>query len=249
MNGCVYYLGHSCFAVATGRLLLVFDPDDGTPVKGGLETGAIDFSLHADKTVIILSSHNHADHYGRALHKAGQKYGNVFHALGGFKSESQKNTITINAGQSAEIGGVAIRAGGSTDAGVCFLAEANGLVVFHAGDNADWGDGDPANASYYREIDHIAGICGERSLRPDAAFIPCCTFQGKRPPDMTKGAIYAVNKLNPEIVFPMHANGRENLYEEFEADLRKSEGGSERAVVCMERPGQKYEILTSRGGQ
>jgi len=139
--------------------------------------------------------------------------------------------------EKAEVGGITAHTSASTDMGVSFLVQADGLSVFHAGDNADWGDGE-SNRIYYAEIDHLAALGGP----VDLAFIPICTYMGERPPAMTDGAIYAVRKLAPAVTFPMHANGREHLYKEFERDLRAA--GSDARVICAEPPGpQRTDLL------
>jgi len=124
--------------------------------------------------------------------------------------------------------------------GVSYFIQTDGLGIFFAGDNADWGDGDPANERYYKEIDYIANL----GHRTDIAFLPVCTYSGQRPPDMTKGVFYAIDKLKPSITFPMHANGHEYIYEAFEHDLRAT--GSSARVVCAK---QKGYIPLTLGGQ
>jgi hypothetical protein len=71
------------------------------------------------------------------------------------------------------------------------------------------------------------------------AFIPVCTFLGQRPIEMKKGAIYSINKLNPQVVLPMHSAGREYLYKEFEKDAIRQ--GLSNKIVSMEIMGQVYE--------
>jgi len=53
---------------------------------------------------------------------------------------------------------------------------------------------------------------------------------------MTKGAIYAIDSLNPTYTFPMHANGNEKVYKDFYNDFINT--GDKQTVICFDHPGQ-----------
>lgn len=218
----IVYLGHSSWVVDMGEIFLVFDYFNRSE-EGDLSDGIINLSQIKDKNVIIFYSHTHHDHYSSKLHEESLEFDNVTTVVGG---------STICEREKREIGGLIVYTANSTDSGVCFLIESGRATIFFAGDNADWGDGDPANDFYRDEIDYIASL----NKKIDVAFIPVCTFSGMRPQALTDGAIYAIEKLNPSITFPMHANGREFLYKEFESDLRKT--GSSNTIFCMQQIGQ-----------
>jgi L-ascorbate metabolism protein UlaG (beta-lactamase superfamily) len=232
----IYYLGHSAWAVETQRHYLLFDCVDENVSDGlPLAKGGVSLDLLKDKQVYIFFSHRHHDHNSPRLHRQSIKSGIGFTFLGDYSSSDADSTLSVKPRKCYEVGDIAVYTAGSTDAGVCFFVKADGLGIFHAGDNADWGDGDAANALYYKEIDYIAGL----GFATDLAFVPVCTFSGHRPPDMTKGAMYALDKLKPKLSFPMHANGREHLYEAFEQDLRRA--GSPANIICAKQRGDTYE--------
>ena len=230
----VKYLGHSAFIVESKNYYLFFDyvgisEDDGYEI----EEQIINFENYEDKTVIMFNSHDHFDHYNKALHLETQKYKNIISILGDIES-NLKNTITIKPREIKEIGNIKIYAGASTDLGVCYLIDIDGFVIYYGGDNADWGDGDEANNIHYQEIDYFANL----GLKVDLAFIHVCNFSGQRPKDMTNGAIYSIKKLNPRIVFPMHSAGREKLYKNFLTDAINDNCTNK--IICMEKMGQIY---------
>ncbi|MDR1664369.1 MAG: MBL fold metallo-hydrolase [Clostridiales bacterium] len=233
----VFYLGHSAWVVETPGHFLLFDVQDHNVAEdGALTDGRVGTASVSGKPAYALFSHKHHDHYSGKLHEAfAAAVPPYFTLLGDFSSRDKPNTFTLRPREKREFadasGGITVHTADSTDAGVCWLVQADGINIFFAGDNADWADGDPNNKVYYREIDYIAGL----GLNIDMAFIPVCTFFGQRPADMTRGAIYAVEKLKPALTFPMHGNGREYLYREFEGDLRKT--GSTAKVVCAEGHG------------
>jgi len=230
----VKYLGHSSFLVETDKCYLMFDYT-GSVNEDEYEImqADINFDDFKDKRLYMFQSHDHFDHYNKVLHEKISKYDNIVTILGDIKSKL-KNTISMTAYDINDINNeIRVYAGRSTDLGVCFLIDLDGFVIFHSGDNADWGDGVPNNAIYYEEIDFFSNI----DLKVDLVFIPICNFFGERPNDMTKGAIYAIEKLNPDYVFPMHGDGREQLYSDFADDAKKA--GIKNKIICMKKIGDE----------
>lgn len=230
----VKYLGHSSWVVDIENRILVFDY--GFILRN--DNATFDFEKYKDKEVILFFSHSHEDHYDRSFHQNSLKYNNVRSILGDFSNEFS-NTICIRPHENIELDGVKVFTSYSTDSGVSFLIVMDTATVFFAGDNADWGDGDEANKTYYSEIDYIKSL----GYAIDIAFVPVCTFSAKRPQDMTKGAIYAIDSFNPTVTFPMHANGSELLYKDFYMDY--IEAGGKQTVICFDYPGQVMEFKST----
>ena len=230
----VRYLGHSAFLVEIDSCYLMFDYAGSTGDSGfNVNQANINFGDYIDKPLYMFGSHDHFDHYNRELHKKASSYDNIITILGDVESNF-KNTVTMSPRESKRIGGVTIYTGASTDLGVCFLIDLGKFVIFHSGDNADWGDDNPMNKVYYEEINYFSNI----NLKVDLAFIPICNFFGDRPENMTKGAIYAIEKLNPEYVLPMHGGGNEYLYKDFAEDAKKF--GIDNKIVCMKKIGDEF---------
>ena len=231
MDNRVYYLGHSAWAVETPACYMLFDCQDENVKKGGtLQQGYLDLALLNAKPVYMFYSHSHHDHYSPKLHRESHETGRGCTVLGGFKSPLA-NTVTLLPHEKKDLGLFTVYTAASTDAGVCFFIKTDGLGIFFAGDHADWGDGDPANKIYYKEMDYIAAL----NLKTDFAFIPVCTYSGKRPGDMTKGAVYAITALKPAVTFPMHGNGNEYLYGDFYKDFLKT--NHDFKIVCASQKG------------
>jgi len=49
---------------------------------------------------------------------------------------------------------------------------------------------------------------------------------------VVKGDFYAITKLLPKVVFPMHTGGRENVYAKFAQDALKN--NIENKIVCAQ---------------
>lgn len=240
----IIYLGHSAVCVKTDGHTLVFDYYGDVSEQGGLADGLVNLDELGDGPVLFFASHVHHDHFSKSVAAAVGDHAAYAYILGDFRitktdgvsasaePENLMNCISIQPHETIEWNGVRIHTGASTDCGVCFLVSCDGVNIFHAGDHANWGDGD-MGVSYFGEIDYIA----EKGLAIDVAFIPVCYFSGQRSDSMTRGAIYAMEKLAPGITVPIHANGREYLYREFQQDAEAR--GVKNRIVCMERPGER----------
>jgi len=230
----IKYLGHSAFLVETEKCYLMFDYT-GTNSEYGYTTkqAVIDFDDYKDKRLYMFQSHNHFDHYNRKIHNKALDYENIVTILGDIESDA-KRTINIVPDDINDINDeIRVYAGRSTDLGVCFLVDLGDLVIFHSGDNADWGGYEQENAIYYEEIDFLSSI----DLKINIAFVPICNFMGKRSDNMTKGALYMVEKMNPDYIIPMHGGGYEHNYEEFAKDVK--EKGITNKVIIMKKIGDE----------
>jgi hypothetical protein len=100
--------------------------------------------------------------------------------------------------QDKTIGGVRIHAIRSTDSGVAFLAEADGIVVYHPGDHVN--KSTTLAADFKDEIDYLAGL----KKKVDIAFFPVsgCGFPDKEA--VKTGNNYVIAELRPGLCFSMH---------------------------------------------
>ncbi len=221
----IWYLGHSGWAMKTPNHFLIFDYADA-------KSGLIEPEDLKNEKVVVFASHQHYDHYDPSLHRWADTIEDITYVYG-WQSIDQPHVLNVEARANARIGDIDIATSRSTDEGVTYLVKVDGLTLFHAGDHADWVDNDP-NVSYKAEIDHIAS----QTATCDVAFLPVTSFMGIRAESITQGAIYAILKLMPGVVFPMHGNGRENLYKDFEADARAN--GLTIPIICAETPGTSW---------
>lgn len=230
----VYYLGHSGFAVKTKSHFLIFDYyekakgiEDKSPSMGFINPMEI-----KSENVYVFVSHKHPDHFDKVIKGWKGVIENITYISGWHSSGSYFKGVPPHS--STAIDDIHVSTLKSTDEGSGFLVNVDGLAIFHAGDHANWEDNDP-EVSYYNEIDYIADKCHG----VDIAFIPVTTFSGTRPKCMTEGAIYALKKLKPRTVFPMHGNGREYLYKEFAAE----EEARAFTILCPEKPGDSFSVF------
>ncbi|MBQ8953892.1 MAG: MBL fold metallo-hydrolase [Clostridia bacterium] len=181
----ITYLGHSGFTVRVGGRLLIFD------ALGGVEPTAED-------RAVAFVSHAHADHFWpevRRWRAAGQC------AL--VTGEGVGEGICLKRGETAEADGVRVRAFGSTDEGVSFLAEAGGARIFHAGDFNFWSWREESTQA---EVDEAEALFEDmlsemRDMRPDVAFFP---VDPRMKTAYDEGALRFAAAARPRLIIPMH---------------------------------------------
>jgi ankyrin repeat protein/L-ascorbate metabolism protein UlaG (beta-lactamase superfamily) len=197
----VHYLNHSGYAIETSEHLLVFDyfhyykpPDNLSILNGRINPGEF-----PDKKIIVFSSHEHGDHYDTTIWKWDSPKNNIHYVMG-FKPGVKHPYVCIEPGQEKQIGDVQINAIKSSDAGVGFLVETDGIVIYHPGDHVNKSAG--LGRDFKNEIDYLAGL----HKFVDIAFFPVagCGF-----PDLEvvkEGNFYVEETLKPAISFAMHGD-------------------------------------------
>lgn len=192
----IYPMDHSGVLVVTNERAFLFDY-----IGGKLP------NLSVPLTVVV--SHRHEDHYSPKILDLGADElilsSDIPHVDGAIvmaPHETRKADYTLSTV-------------GSTDEGVAYLLETEGLRLFFAGDLNDWywADEDThedmvaMERAFRREIDRIG--------HADVLFFP---VDPRLESEMTKGLDYAVKKLAPRAVLPIHTWGEDARAEEAVAE-------------------------------
>ena len=206
----IWYLHHSGFAVETAGHFLVFDYYCDRPEgeARSLENGVVSpCQLDGDKKILVFVSHGHGDHFNRVIFAWQKDRSDIVYVLSNDikpKVEpSLPNSYFVLPYQQLCIDDVRIRTYGSTDAGVSFLVEVDGLRIFHAGDLNCWYwyyESTPEELkqdkeSFEREIQKMAGE------RIDIAFFP---VDPRLKEYYHMGGEHFINQLRPDLFVPMH---------------------------------------------
>lgn len=125
----------------------------------------------------------------------------------------------------------------STDEGVAFLLEADGRVIYHAGDLNDWvwaGEPDKDNRrmheAYLAELKKIAA----KGVVPDAAFVP---LDPRQEADFSRGLDEFMRIVGAKKVIPMHFWGDFGVIDRM------------RALPCAEAYRDKIAVFSRDGEQ
>ena len=190
----VDYLGHSGFLVETENRLLLFDY-----YRGDL---SLIHDRPADKPLFVFVSHAHGDHFNPAIFKLRESGREVRYILS-FDVRTEEDATFLEADRAYDIPEIGrVETFLSTDEGVAFLVETDGVTIFHAGDLHwwDWEGEDPVwleeqERVFKREIGKLAGG------KLDIAF---AVLDDRLEDNYDEGMKWFLSVCHPRYVFPMH---------------------------------------------
>ncbi|TCL65886.1 L-ascorbate metabolism protein UlaG (beta-lactamase superfamily) [Hydrogenispora ethanolica] len=202
----ITYLFHSGYAVETAHFLFIFDYyQPAADLPATLENGFITGEWLRDRSnVYVFASHRHSDHFDPAILEwsAANPEINYIFSRDIRKKPASPKFHSLSAAQEFSAPGITVRAFGSTDVGVSFWLQADGLNLFHAGDLNwwHWKEETPqeqatAEKAFKAEIAKLEG----RDI--DIAFFP---VDRRLEEYYADGAIYFATKLQPRLLLPMH---------------------------------------------
>ena len=216
----IWYLEHSGWAIKTKNHMLIFDywlnPEKITPEGASLASGFIVPQQLRDMNVEVFVSHGHNDHYHADIFNWKDTIQDVNYIMGFRPRGIEDEYVLINPREEKTVDDIKITTLRSTDAGVAFLLEVDGLTIYHAGDHAN-GHVEMSGA-YPAEMDWLA----EKVQNIDIAFMGITGCSLGDPESVRKGIYYTLDKFNINTLFPMHGGDRFYLYKEFadEANAR-----------------------------
>ncbi|WP_378954846.1 lipopolysaccharide heptosyltransferase II [Pelosinus sp. sgz500959] len=204
----ITHLFHSGYAVETANHFLIFDYYQPVPGKNLSITEGIITSdyLKDKKNILVFVSHNHADHFDPAVIEWAKDNPEITYILSSDVeiNTSQLNCHIVSAYEEVTAGQVRIKTFGSTDQGISFFVQLDGLSIFHAGDLNWWdwtgeslADRKAAEVNFKAEIAKIA----EKITTIDIAFFP---VDRRMEESYSKGADYFADQFKPKLLVPMH---------------------------------------------
>ncbi len=193
----ITYIGHSGFLAETERTLLLF-----AYYRGDLPP------LAESKPLYVFASHRHGDHFNPQVFGLTEKHpqtrcifsrdiwrSRVPEAL-------REGLVSLKPRQQWQDELLAVTTLKSTDEGVAFLVETDGLTLYHAGDLNDWRwEGEPESWNRQMQENYRKNLEPLRGRSIDAAFVPLDPRQGK---DYCLGMDHFLETARVRKVFPMH---------------------------------------------
>lgn len=232
----VTYYHHSGFSVTMDDVLLVFDYWTGE--HGELPEDkriTLDF-LKQFRQVYVFISHEHPDHLDPVVftwrNEAPVTYIVAADMPVGTRGKRMApgDSLTL----SPE---VSVKAFDSTDLGVSFLVDIQGVHVFHAGDLNFWHWREESTVKEIEEADDAFRQAVEPIAREkiDLAFFPVDARQGLM---YDAGANYFIMCVKPRLLIPMHFWGRAEIAMEFarRSRCRQTE------VMALTRYGEQISL-------
>lgn len=235
----VVYLDHSGFALVTDTALLVFDyyrdPTESL-VKLARE--------NKDLPVIFFVSHHHTDHFNPQIFHLAQDHKRDFvvsNDVPAMLIPSDLAVAGVSPGDEIDglLGGVTVKAYGSTDKGVSFVVTLpSGEKIFHAGDLNYWHWNEQSSVEdvrkAYNSFAKILQRLSEENKHFDIAFFPVDPRLGQ---DYADGARLFLENINVDDFFPMHFWGDYRSacdFEDYTTDNTDS--------FCLHLPGESVVL-------
>ena len=195
-----YY--HSGFSVANGDTLLVFDYWRG---EEGELTEALQISPDALRSfahVVVFISHEHVDHLDPIVF-TWKDLTNVSYIVSSDMPVGTRGKRMAPGDLFKPVEGVEVLAYDSTDLGVSFLVDFQGLRLFHAGDLNFWHWREESTMREIEEADaeFRKAVAPLKGVQIDVAFFPVDPRQGTL---FEAGANYFILCVKPRILIPMH---------------------------------------------
>lgn len=207
----IWHLGHSGWAIKTANHFLIFDyakhAANPIPINASLASGYIIPWEIGGQQITVFVSHHHGDHYDPRIFEWYADIPNVEYVFGFQPRDIQVPYNYIGPRTEKTLGDMKVTTIKSNDAGVGFLVEVDGLTILHPGDHAN-GYMD-MSGTYTAEIDALA------NKHIDLAFFAILGCSLGTPESVQLGVHYAIEKLNPKVLFPMHAGNATYRYREF----------------------------------
>lgn len=210
----VIFLHHSAFLIEVDDKVIIFDYFGGDRVNGFEFKGKIP-EYAPDTKIYMFSSHSHQDHYDMDVLRLSDKYENIkyvfsrdirispnFLSKHGIDPKVRERVLFVVPDKEYEIDDIKIKTLRSTDSGVAFYVNVNGVTLFHAGDLNDWhyeGAGDLINGRMKRSFRHEINRLKDKPI--NLAFVPMDPRLGAY---ATNAVDYVLRNTDAEFVFPMH---------------------------------------------
>jgi len=233
----IQYLEHSAFLCETDRRLLLLDIGR-VPARSKDVDPDWDRLTGSGKPILLLSSHDHADHFDPAWQRLCERTAGCRFIAGDF-GRTGGSTIRVNPGEDRLIDDFRIHSVAATDKGIAALLQFPEITIYYGGDHAIWDDLPEFRKPYRTSLDRLA----RTGLTPDVAFLPVSTSDGWQEDALIEGCRLLMTRLAPRGVVPMHAHGYEHFYASFAdktADLGIPVAPIRRSGDCLDFDGSVF---------
>jgi L-ascorbate metabolism protein UlaG (beta-lactamase superfamily) len=223
----IYYIYHSCFIVETESSFLIFDyfKHDKECNDDFKFNELFDKIIESVKPLYVFSSHSHQDHFNYDILSWSNEKENTYYILSSDIKlyEKKDNAYTAGKNEDLSINNLKINTFGSTDAGISFIVNVDGLIIFHAGDLNWWkwmDDTDEEEAQMENAFKKIIKDIMIKDINMDVAFFP---VDGRLEDNYSSGGKYFIEQLNPKIFIPMHFWDNFNITTNFKKSMSQTQ--------------------------
>lgn len=208
LNIKVEHIIHSCFTVETKDHFLVFDYYAG------------DIELSKNKKNYVFVTHGHGDHYTPEIFNwEGRDIKYVISSDIEVNREDKKIYI-MSPDEILEFDDIDVKTFGSTDLGLSFLVNVDGITIFHAGDLNWWyWNSDSPNEKKEMEMAFKGEIASIKGEEIDIAFFP---VDPRLEENFHLGGEFFIKEIKPKYFLPMHFGDKFGTSKKFIHKIKNS---------------------------
>ncbi len=186
----VEYLAHSGYVVETDHHVMIFDYVDGNLPRHYLDN---------HKYTVFFVTHSHDDHY----HPGIFKYKKDVIVSEDVRIPIKEQATIVRPFDSLILNGIKVNVFGSTDLGVSYLVNSDGVSIFHAGDLNDWHWKEESTIDEI-ELANFQFLNIIEDLKDHAVDIAMFPVDPRMRKDFDQGARTYIQTIRPTWFFPMH---------------------------------------------
>ena len=192
-------------------------------------------TLLSIKHLYIFISHHHEDHYDPSVFSICKDIKTTVFL--GYDIIDSSNGIRMNPLDSFSSKYLEVKAFGSSDDGVSFMIKHEGLTIFHSGDLNFWHWRDTSTINEIEAAEKLFYQCVEPIPKNeiDVCFFPVDPRLGTM---YDAGAGYFIMEKRPQILIPMHFQGRSDVALRFALN----EETNNTKIIAMEHAGDRIII-------
>lgn len=238
----ITYYHHSGFSAALNDILLVFDYWQGEQHELPMDKRITPEFLKEFKEIYVFISHEHPDHMDPVVFEWRKEFPVTYIVSADMPVGTRGKRIA--AGDEMTFGShLKVKAFDSTDLGVSFLVDLDGIKIFHAGDLNFWHWREESTIKEIEEAEEAFRLAVDPIMKEaiDVAFFPVDPRQGRL---FDAGANYFILSVKPRLLIPMHFWGRTEIAVEFarRSRCRQTE------VIAMTRFGEQIRLEFEEDG-
>lgn len=236
----IYHLYHSGVCVKTDNYCLVFDYYNDQPEGGTrrIENGVLPIEeLAKEDNVLVFVTHNHEDHFNPVIFDWAAELDNIEYILSDdVQIKDEGNRHQVGKYQELKLDDVYIETYGTTDQGVSFYVEVDGVNIFHSGDLNWWHwkkftpeERKQEEVEFKQELDRL------KDKEIDVAFVP---VDYRLEEYYYLAGRYFAETIGPELIVPIHF--RDQFY--VTADFVEEIDDLDVDTIEISKRGQKIEF-------
>ncbi|AGB41435.1 hypothetical protein Halha_1494 [Halobacteroides halobius DSM 5150] len=235
----IYHLYHSGVAIETTNAWLVVDYYNDTPSKDrrSLSNGVLDTKdFKRKKDNLVFVTHNHHDHFNPVIFEWDEEVDINYILSADVQAKEKDNRYKMDKYQKLELDDILVETYGTTDQGLSFYIEVDGLNIFHAGDLNWWHwkkfspqERKREEKDFKEELDKLKG------KKIDIAFIP---VDPRLEEYYYLAGEYFIKTIEPRLLVPIHFADDYSIT----SDFAKKVNQLSTKVVEINKRGKKIEF-------